>query len=280
MKTFNEAAKLQKYCDTMRMQGKKIALIPTMGCLHEGHLSLIAAAKKKGADEIIVSIFVNPIQFGPKEDLNKYPRCEKADVAKCKKAGVTAIFLPKPTGMYQRDHSVYIEERELGKGLCGQRRPGHFRGVCTVVAKLFNITHPHFAFFGHKDYQQALIIKRMVRDLNFDIKVFVEPIVREESGLALSSRNCYLTDDDRVAATCIYRALCAAKKDVKLKKSLMWNPYKTRIVRLVRKHRLNVDYVEAVDGETLQPVTILKKGVVILMAVYVNGTRLIDNMEM
>ena len=280
MRTFNEAAKLQRYCDTMRMQGKKIALIPTMGCLHAGHLSLIAAAKKKGADEIVVSIFVNPIQFGPKEDLNKYPRCEKEDIAKCKKAGATAVFLPTPAAMYMRDHSVYVDEKELGKGLCGARRPGHFRGVCTVVTKLFNITRPHFTFFGHKDFQQATIIRRMVRDLNFDIKVFVEPIVREESGLALSSRNRYLTEDDRAAATCIYRALAAAKKDVKIKKTLMWHPYRTRIIRLVRKHRLNVDYVEAVDAETLQPVTIVKKGVVLLIAAYVNGTRLIDNMEM
>jgi pantoate--beta-alanine ligase len=155
------------------MEGRRIALVPTMGYLHEGHLSLMAEAKRLGADEIVVSVFVNPVQFGPNEDFDKYPRDEKADLAKCRRAGVTAVFLPAPAGMYPDRHSTYVDEESLSGGLCGARRPGHFRGVCTVVAKLFNLVHPHFAVFGQKDYQQAAVIRRMVRDLNFDLDVVV-----------------------------------------------------------------------------------------------------------
>lgn len=161
-------AKLQKWCRTCRLAGETVALVPTMGYLHEGHLSLIAKAKAKGADEIVVSVFVNPVQFCPGEDYEKYPRDEKADLAKCRAAGATAVFFPTPENMYLDRHSVYVTEEDLSKGLCGARRPGHFRGVCTVVAKLFNLAHPNFAVFGQKDYQQAQVIRRMVRDLNFD----------------------------------------------------------------------------------------------------------------
>ena len=281
MKVFTEPDKLQKWAESRRLAGKKIALVPTMGYLHAGHLSLIAEAKKKGADEIVVSIFVNPIQFGPKEDFARYPRDEKADLAKCRKAGATAVFFPTAENMYLKNHSVFVDEKLLGKTLCGARRPGHFRGVCTVVAKLFNLVHPHFAVFGQKDYQQQAIIRRMVRDLNFDVEVVVAPIVREASGLAMSSRNVYLSDADRKKALALSRALFDLQKEIKEEEEIEWRPRRTQIVRFLRESGLNVDYVEAVEAETLKPVeSSLAKGNVVLLAVYCNGTRLIDNAVM
>jgi len=280
MKTFTEPKKLQQWCAARRMAGKQIALVPTMGYLHEGHLSLIAAAKAKGADEIVVSVFVNPVQFGPNEDYDKYPRDEKADLAKCRKAGATAIFFPTPANMYLDAHSVYVNEETLSAGLCGARRPGHFRGVCTVVAKLFNLVHPHFAVFGQKDYQQETIIRRMVRDLNFDLEIVVAPIVREPSGLARSSRNTYLSDDERQRAFALSQSLFAAQADVKAKQSIPWKGYQAKIAKKLTAAGLVVDYVEAVDGETLAPVKKLAPGVAILLAVYCGKTRLIDNAVM
>ena len=281
MKVFTEPDKLQKWAESRRLADKKIALVPTMGYLHAGHLSLIAEAKKKGADEIVVSIFVNPIQFGPKEDFARYPRDEKADLAKCRKAGATAVFFPTAENMYLKNHSVFVDEKLLGKTLCGARRPGHFRGVCTVVAKLFNLAHPHFAVFGQKDYQQQAIIRRMVRDLNFDVEVVVAPIVREASGLAMSSRNVYLSDADRKKALALSRALFDLQKEIKEEEEIEWRPRRTQIVRFLRESGLNVDYVEAVEAETLKPVeSSLAKGNVVLLAVYCNGTRLIDNAVM
>ena len=281
MKVFTEPDKLQKWAESRRLAGKTIALVPTMGYLHAGHLSLIAEAKKKGADEIVVSIFVNPIQFGPKEDFARYPRDEKADLAKCRKAGATAVFFPTAENMYLKNHSVFVDEKLLGKTLCGARRPGHFRGVCTVVAKLFNLAHPHFAVFGQKDYQQQAIIRRMVRDLNFDVEVVVAPIVREASGLAMSSRNVYLSDADRKKALALSRALFDLQKEIKEEEEIEWRPRRTQIVRFLRESGLNVDYVEAVEAETLKPVeSSLAKGNVVLLAVYCNGTRLIDNAVM
>lgn len=277
MKKFTEPEKLQKWCDTRRKAGAKIVLVPTMGYLHEGHLSLIEAAKKQGADEIVVSVFVNPAQFGPKEDFGKYPRDPKSDEAKCKKAGATALFMPSSDDMYLKHHSVYVDEKELGKGLCGGRRPGHFRGVCTVLVKLFNLVQPHVAVFGQKDYQQSQIIIRMVRDLNFNIKIVVAPIVRDPDGLALSSRNTYLNAEARTNALALYEALEQAKADVKAKKRIAWAPYRTQIVRALRAKSLNVDYVEIVEQGTLKPAEVLEKGVVLLLAVYASGTRLIDN---
>ncbi len=277
MKIFKEPAKLQKWAEQRRQAGKCIALVPTMGYLHEGHLSLIAAAKKKGADEIVVSIFVNPIQFGPREDYARYPRDEKADLAKCRAAGATAVFFPTPDNMYAKNHSVFVDEKELGKSLCGARRPGHFRGVCTVVAKLFNLAKPHFAVFGQKDYQQQAIIRRMVRDLNFDVKIVVAPVVREKSGLALSSRNTYLSVEDRTKALVLSAALADLQRDVRREGDIEWSPRRIQIVRKFREAGLNVDYVEAVEAETLKPVDTLEKGNVVLLAVYCGGTRLIDN---
>ena len=278
MKTFNDPRKLQRWAKAQRLAGKKIALVPTMGALHEGHLSLIAAAKKKGADEIVVSVFVNPTQFGPKEDYAQYPRDHKADAAKCRAAGATAIFFPTPENMYAKDHSVWmVEDGALSGCLCGARRPGHFRGVCTVVAKLFNLAHPNFAVFGQKDFQQATIIRRMVRDMNFDLEIVVAPIVREPSGLARSSRNTYLSDDERSRAIALSRSLRQAKADVAAKGTIPWRAYRAKIARALEKAGLKVDYVEAVDAETLVPVKTLAKGVAVLLAVWCGKTRLIDN---
>ena len=280
LKTFADPQKLQKWCAARRQAGAKIALVPTMGYLHEGHLSLIAAAKRKGADEIVVSVFVNPVQFGPNEDYEKYPRDEKADLAKCRAAGATAVFFPTPANMYLDGHSTYITEETLAAGLCGARRPGHFRGVCTVVAKLFNIVHPHLAVFGQKDFQQAAVIRRMVRDLNFDVKISVAPIVREPSGLARSSRNTYLSDDERARAVALSQSLVRAKADVAAKGTMPWRAYRARIVKALEKAGLVVDYVEAVDAETLVPAKSLSKGVAVLLAVWCGKTRLIDNAVM
>ena len=273
MKIFREPKKLQKWAREQKRAGRVIALVPTMGYLHEGHLSLIARAKARGADEIVVSVFVNPVQFCPGEDYERYPRDEKADLAKCRAAGATAVFFPTPANMYLDRHSVYVTEEDLSKGLCGARRPGHFRGVCTVVAKLFNLAHPDFAVFGQKDYQQAQVIRRMVRDLNFDLQIVVAPIVREPSGLARSSRNTYLSPDEKEAALVLSRSLAAEVKSVGARAATVV----ARIAKAVEKAGLRVDYVEAVDGETLEPVKTLAKGTALLVAAYDGKTRLIDN---
>ena len=280
MKTFNDPSKLQRWARAQRLAGKKIALVPTMGALHEGHLSLIAAAKRKGADEIVVSVFVNPTQFGPKEDYAQYPRDHKADAAKCRAAGATAIFFPTPENMYAPDHSVWmVEDGALSGSLCGARRPGHFRGVCTVVAKLFNLTHPNFAVFGQKDYQQATIIRRMVRDMNFDLEIVVAPIVREPSGLARSSRNAYLSDAERESALELSRALQKLKR-LAAEGPRPWKALQRETWIALDRAGLRTDYVEAVNADTLSPVRKLDKGVVVLLAAYAGKTRLIDNAVM
>lgn len=274
MKTFREAGKLRKWCAARKTAGAKIALVPTMGCLHEGHLSLIREAKRRGADEIVVSIFVNPIQFGPNEDYAKYPRSEKADLAKCRAEGATAVFLPSPEAMYAPDRSTFVDETDLSKGLCGARRPGHFRGVCTVVAKLFNITRPDFAVFGRKDWQQACVIKRMVRDLDFGIQIVTAPIVREKGGLAMSSRNGYLSGDERAKALAISAALRGVKSGAAAAAE------RRRAAAAIEKAGLKVDYVEIVDSETLKPVAKTGKGTTVLAAAFAGKTRLIDNRQL
>ena len=280
MKTFNDPKKLQRWAAARRLAGKKIAIVPTMGALHEGHLSLIAAAKRKGADEIVVSVFVNPTQFGPKEDYAQYPRDHKADAAKCRAAGATAIFFPTPENMYAPDHSVWmVEDGALSGSLCGARRPGHFRGVCTVVAKLFNLAHPNFAVFGQKDYQQATIIRRMVRDMNFDLEIVVAPIVREPSGLARSSRNAYLSDSERESALALSRAL-QRLKGLAAEGPRPWKALQRKTWIALDRAGLRTDYVEAVNADTLAPVRKLEKGVVVLLAAYAGKTRLIDNAVM
>ena len=276
MKIFKEPKKLQRWAKARKLAGAKIALVPTMGYLHDGHLSLIKKAKAKGAEEIIVSVFVNPVQFCPGEDYEKYPRDEAADLKKCREAGATAVFFPTPENMYLTEHSVYVNEDSLSKTLCGARRPGHFRGVCTVVAKLFNLAHPDFAVFGQKDFQQAQIIKRMVRDLNFDLEIVVAPIVREASGLARSSRNTYLSEAERAKAITISRGLKALKARSTGKK-LDSKGQLALLSSQLQQAGLLVDYGEAVEEATLKPVKKLTKGVAVLIAAYCGKTRLIDN---
>ena len=277
MKVFTEPRKLQKWCKARKLAGARIALVPTMGSLHEGHLSLIEKAKRKGADEIVVSVFVNPVQFCPGEDYEKYPRDEKQDLAKCRAAGATAVFFPTPANMYLPRHSVYINEEDLSKGLCGARRPGHFRGVCTVVAKLFNLAHPDFAVFGQKDYQQAQIIRRMVRDLNFDLEVVVAPIVREPSGLARSSRNTYLSAKEREMALAISKNLSLLKSSQSSASGTSRKVGLTTVAVNIEKAGLKLDYLSCVDAETLEPRKKPAKGCCVLVAAYCGKTRLIDN---
>jgi pantoate--beta-alanine ligase len=274
MRVFRDPAAFQKWCRARRAAGRRIGLVPTMGYLHDGHLSLIETARRNKADEIVVSVFVNPVQFGPNEDYATYPRDEKADLAKCRAAGATAVFLPTPETMYLPGHSVYVDEEALSRGLCGGRRPGHFRGVCTVVAKLFLLSHAHFAVFGQKDYQQAQVIRRMVRDLNFDVTVLVAPIVREPSGLARSSRNAYLTPAQRAAAGVLSRSLLALPAQTYPQPA---SRVVARISRDIEKAGLRVDYVACVDAGTLAPVKRVDRGVCVLVAAFAGTTRLIDN---
>jgi len=260
-----------------KKQGKRIGFVPTMGALHEGHLSLIRLVKKH-SDFVIVSIFVNPTQFGPKEDFKKYPRDLKKDAALCQSAGADLIFSPSPEEIYPKGFSTYVNVENLTQGLCGASRPGHFRGVATVVSKLFNIVQPNTAVFGQKDAQQLAVIRRMTADLNLPVKIIGAPIVREADGLAMSSRNRYLSIEERQQAVALHRALNLAQqkigngvKDVKVVKAEM--------IKLL-KHDAplgKIDYVEIVDNAALKPVKVIQKNTLIALAVKFPSARLIDN---
>ena len=254
-------------------------LVPTMGALHAGHIALLQKARALAGKDgsVIVSIFVNPIQFGPKEDLGKYPRPRKNDLAICKNAGVDLVFAPET--LYAADHSVFIDESSLSDRLCGASRSGHFRGVCTVVGKLFNLLQPQVAVFGEKDFQQLAIIRRMVRDLDFPVKVIGVPTIREPDGLALSSRNIYLTSLERAAAPVIRRSLLAAKSessqgDISARKLL--GP----IRKAVEKAGGRIDYLALVDAISLQPESKISERSLIAIAVFFGATRLIDNIRL
>ena len=275
MLVFKRVGEMQQWAQEQRAAGLRIGLVPTMGYLHAGHLSLIAEAKKR-ADVVVVSIFVNPVQFGPNEDFAKYPRNEARDLELCGQAGAAVVFLPPVPEMYAPDASVYVTEERLGSGLCGARRPGHFRGVCTVVAKLFNIAMPHVAVFGQKDFQQAAVIRRLVRDLNFPLEIVVAPIMREPDGLAMSSRNVYLVGDERQRALGLSRALAVAAEVVAASPREA-NEVRQRMREVLEKHALMIDYAEIVDAETLVPVAEACQGNVALIAVTCGKTRLIDN---
>lgn len=275
MLIFDTVEAMQTWALTQKRSGKRLGLVPTMGYLHEGHLSLIAEARKH-AECVVVSIFVNPIQFGPNEDFAAYPRNEARDLELCKQAGAAAVFLPTPAVMYAPDASVYVEETVLQHGLCGERRPGHFRGVCTVVAKLFNCALPDVAVFGQKDFQQAAIIRRMVRDLNFPIQIIVAPTVREADGLAMSSRNVYLNPDERLRALGLSRALQAVSERVAAGAAATAE-VKALMEKVLVAHGLRMDYAEIVDAETLKAVEQTVPGNVGLIAAFCGKTRLIDN---
>ncbi len=262
-----------------RAQGKRIGLVPTMGALHAGHVSLIRAARAE-TDFVAVSIFVNPTQFGPKEDLSRYPRPFEKDVKICTDEKVDLIFHPPPEVVYSPTFETYVEVHELQKVLCGASRPGHFRGVATVVLKLFNIVAPDSAFFGQKDAQQVRILMQMVRDLNVPIQLQIGPIVREPDGLALSSRNVYLDADQRRNATVLYRALQAAKARIEAGERGA-APLEREIRAMIEATPgTRIDYIAIVDWERLQPQAQLHGKVLVALAVYFGATRLIDNMLM
>ena len=260
----------------IRTSAKKIALVPTMGYLHEGHLSLVDVAKAN-ADVVVMSIFVNPTQFAPNEDLMRYPRDIERDERLARERGVDYIFHPEVAEMYPDPYLTYVVTEQLAKVLCGISRPTHFRGVTTVVAKLFNIIQPDVAVFGQKDAQQAVIIRQMVRDLNFTIKIIVAPIVREPDGLAMSSRNFYLTPEERQQAPIIFNALQAARENVKNGLTDA-NQLRDQICKIIQTSPLaRIDYVEIIDDQTLTPVETIKPGTFAAVAVYYGKTRLIDN---
>lgn len=260
-----------------RAEGRIIGLVPTMGALHEGHISLITRAKKECAP-LIASIFVNPKQFGPHEDFAKYPRALESDSEKLQQAGVDALFAPEPSEIYPKDFSTFVQVEGLSDRLEGKSRPGHFRGVATVVLKLLQIVQPHRAYFGRKDAQQARLITQMVRDLNLDAEIVVCPIVREPDGLALSSRNVYLNPHERKAATVLFRALEAVKKELAhgVRDALQ---LKDVLRQTLAKERLaTVDYAEIVDRESFEPVSRVNQACGVLLAVFIGKTRLIDNL--
>lgn len=259
-----------------KKQGLKVGLVPTMGYLHEGHKSLIERAVKEN-DRVVVSVFVNPIQFGPTEDLATYPRDLERDSALCEDAGANLIFHPEKEEMYFDDFCTYVDMDNLTKVLCGKTRPIHFRGVCTVVTKLFNIVKPDRAYFGQKDAQQLAVIKRMVRDLSIDIEIIGCPIVREEDGLAKSSRNTYLSEEERKAATILSKSLKYAEKAIEDGEKDSNNIVKM-IKDMINTEKLaKIDYVETVDSLTMEHVDKIEGSVLVAMAVYIGKTRLIDN---
>lgn len=275
MKIITTIAEVSECVRAARQRGQRIGLVPTMGALHAGHGSLIERAVRE-CGFVVVSIFVNPTQFGPKEDLASYPRPFEQDAAYCEKLGADVIFAPTPEEMYPQPQQTWVEVQKLTDGLCGAMRPGHFRGVTTVCAKLFNITSPNTAYFGQKDAQQAIVIKRMVADLNMPLEICVCPIVREPDGLAMSSRNRYLTPPQRQQALCLSGALQLCCREV----ASGGRDVRTLIEQmqqLIEKAGGRVDYIQIVDTETLEPISLLRPGAMAALAVFVGSTRLIDN---
>jgi pantoate--beta-alanine ligase len=277
MKIIQGVDKMRTYAKIIKKENKLVGLIPTMGYLHEGHLGLIRAAKKQ-SDIVILSIFVNPLQFGPEEDFEKYPRDIKKDEELAKLCGADVLFYPEKNDMYRPGHSTYVNVEGLTEKLEGLSRPGHFRGVTTVVAKLFEIIRPDIAYFGQKDVQQALVIKRMVEDLSMDITMKVLPTVREPDGLAMSSRNVYLTDSERKDAVCLFEALKLAEgfiaggeRDAK------------KVVKKMRDFiskisSAKIDYISIMNTESMEEVSEIKGEILIALAVFIGKTKLIDNM--
>lgn len=269
---------LRRHCRAWRSQGLKTALVPTMGFLHAGHLSLLHYARER-ADRVALSIFVNPTQFGPGEDLDRYPRDLPRDLALAEKAGVDLVFTPEPAALYQPDHATWVEVPELAKGLCGASRPGHFRGVCTIVLKLLNLARPDLAVFGQKDWQQLAIIRRMARDLDLDAEIAGRPIFREPDGLAMSSRNVYLTPEERAKAPAIHQGLALVQE------RLAAGERDAARLALIFQAQLaeklpgaRIDYAALVHPETLAPVASLDAPTLMAVAVFVGSVRLIDNM--
>lgn len=276
MRQVEAVREMQAWSSEQRLAGKRIALVPTMGYLHEGHLSLVDEARRR-ADLVAMSIFVNPTQFGPNEDFEKYPRDLPRDRAMAEARGVDVLFVPSAAEMYPPGDQTSVTIAELSRGLCGPFRPGHFRGVATVVAKLFLIAQPHVAVFGEKDYQQLKILQRMVRDLHMPVEVVGLPTLREKEGLAMSSRNAYLSEAERMEALNISRAVAAAQDAAKGGERRTAALRERALAVLAEGKNTIVQYLEIVDAETLEPVEALDRPSRIILAVYLNGKRLIDN---
>lgn len=276
MKTIVRIPEMKEVARELRAQAKKIGFVPTMGFLHEGHLSLIRECQR-AADATVVSIFVNPLQFGPKEDFKEYPRDLERDAGLLEAEGVDFLFYPEASEMYPKGFRTMVEVIGLQDKLCGRSRPGHFRGVCTVVLKLFHIVQPDIALFGQKDAQQALILQKMVKDLDLDVDIRVLPIVRESDGLALSSRNTYLDVKERQAALVLRKSLVEAERMFEAGERRA-GVILAKMKELVSQEPLaRIDYVEIVDLEELDPVETIDRDVLVALAVYIGRTRLIDN---
>lgn len=274
MKVIKTISELKDTLKPYRKEGKSIGLVPTMGFLHKGHASLIKKAVEDN-DIVVVSDFVNPIQFGPNEDLESYPRDINADSKLCEEIGADFIFNPEPSEMYH-DKKAFVDIEGLSDNLCGAKRPGHFRGVCTVCTKLFNIVGPDKAYFGQKDAQQLSIIKKLVLDLNIPVEIIPVPIVREDDGLAMSSRNTYLSKEERKAALCLSKAIFTGEKMAKDGASL--EKVLEKMTEIIKTEKLaKIDYISAVDLETIENVENFNQDTLVAIAVYIGKTRLIDN---
>ena len=277
MEIINKPGEMQALAGEWRRAGHTIVLVPTMGYFHAAHLSLMEYGRHAG-DRLVVSLFVNPTQFGPKEDLDRYPRDLERDAAQAREVGVDVLYTPDARDMYPPGYQTYVTVEELSRGLCGASRPGHFRGVATVVLKLFHQVQPHLAVFGEKDYQQLAVIRRMVADLDVPVQVVGRPLVREADGLALSSRNTYLTPPERQAAQCLFKALTLARDRVAAGER-DGSRILAQVRDLIRTTPLvRLDYAELVDPDTLQPVAHLTGPARLALAAFVGTTRLIDNL--
>ena len=276
MDIINSATDMQARSNRIRNLHQTIGFVPTMGFLHEGHLTLLREAKKR-ADDVVLSIFVNPTQFGPNEDLDKYPRSLERDLALAEKEGVNAVFTPQKDGLYGDNYQTYVKLESLPNHLCGLSRPVHFRGVATIVTKLFNIVKPHVALFGEKDFQQLAVIRQMVQDLNFDIDVVGVPTVRESDGLAMSSRNTYLSETQRVSALSLSKALDMAKARVQEGETDASKILDDMTTFIHNHPGTRIDYAVICDPQTLEGVTHIDRPVLFALAVMVGKTRLIDN---
>jgi pantoate--beta-alanine ligase len=276
MKIVAETEEVREQVRQWRKEGLSVGLVPTMGYLHEGHKSLIDKAVQQN-DRVVVSVFVNPIQFGPGEDLATYPRDLERDAALCEAAGASLIFHPEKENMYFDDFCTFVDMDGLTKGLCGKTRPTHFRGVCTVVSKLFHIVQPDRAYFGQKDAQQLAVIRRMVRDLNFDLEIVGCPIIREEDGLAKSSRNTYLSQEERAAAVILHKGLLRGEEMIRNGERDA-SAVIREITGIIESEPLaRIDYVEVVDFDRIEKIDTIEGNVLAAVAVYIGKTRLIDN---
>lgn len=272
----NKIIEVREFTKKYIINQESIGFVPTMGFLHEGHKSLIDKARKEN-DKVIVSIFVNPTQFGVGEDLDAYPRDLERDLELCRNADVDMVFVPQTAEIYFKDTTTKISMETLSEELCGKSRPVHFGGVCTVVAKLFNIVNPTRAYFGEKDAQQLAIIKRMVRDLNFDVEIIGCPIIREQDGLAKSSRNTYLSEEERKAAIILHKSLEIAKTIIENGERNV-SIIIENIERVIKSEKLaKIDYIEVVDSKSIQKIEVIEEDILVAIAIYIGKTRLIDN---